>query len=376
MKRYKRWILLLIIGAAWMFVQTYNVHAAGSLPPYIAVNDNVIDFGNAPPEAHSNNIYVAARVIANAMQIDLRLEDNQVLLEKGGTKLIINPGEKYAVSVTGEIIRLQTYTRHDRLMIPLSLITTSFGYRHVLYSEAPIIRAKNNDAELSDEQFLKQERRLVEQSRLAAIEAARKPIYLTFDDGPTGSTPKLLDILGKYKAKATFFLLGNGIIKYPESVKRLVKEGHRPALHGVTHVKDKFYESPSSAYLEMEHANKYLLSASGVKSTLIRTPYGSKPYFTDKYRDATAAAGYHLWDWNVDSKDWEYRTDSGKMIRHVMSEVAAIQKEGEAPVVLLHDRPTTIAAMPSLLARLHDAGYRFEPLRSDMMPVNFWQDLR
>lgn len=359
-----------------MFMQSNHVLADNSSILYLAVNDTVLENGNTPPETISDRVYVAARMIANAMQIDVQIEGRQVLLKKGNTRLTLIPDENRAIDVDGKIIRLQSYTQHNRLMIPLSLIATSFGYHNVLYSEAPVIRVKNNEAKLSDEQFLEQERKWFEQARQSALEAMRQPIYLTFDDGPTADTQTLLDVLGTYKAKATFFFLGNNIGKYPVSVERLVQEGHQPALHGVTHEKDKFYKSPSSALMEMEQANKYLLNAAGVKSTLIRSPYGSKPYFTDKYRDETAAAGYHLWDWNVDSKDWENKADSGKMIRHVLNEVAALQKKGEAPVVLLHDQPTTIAALPSLLEQLRDAGYRFEPLRSDMQPVNFWQDLR
>ncbi|MBJ6360103.1 polysaccharide deacetylase family protein [Paenibacillus sp. GCM10012307] len=111
-----------------------------------------------------------------------------------------------------------------------------------------------------------------------------KWIYLTFDDGPSSVSDKILDILDQYKVKATFFMLEPHMRTYPEILKRMVKEGHGVGIHGVTHDKHKFYHSEQTAFDEMIKGQATLESITGIKTELIRSPYGSIPYLLDSYR--------------------------------------------------------------------------------------------
>ncbi|MFY4774175.1 polysaccharide deacetylase family protein [Metabacillus sp. RGM 3146] len=79
-----------------------------------------------------------------------------------------------------------------------------------------------------------------------------RQIYLTFDDGPSPTTGKLLDILKKHRTKATFFMLEPNRKKHKDMVKRLYAEGNGMGLHGVTHNPKAFYRSPSSVVGEMK----------------------------------------------------------------------------------------------------------------------------
>ena len=78
-------------------------------------------------------------------------------------------------------------------------------------------------------------------SASAAEKEASKVVYLTFDDGPNQYTPTILDILKQKKAKATFFMIEGNIKRNPKIVNRIIKEGHYPGLHSVSHDVKKLY---------------------------------------------------------------------------------------------------------------------------------------
>ncbi|MDP4163343.1 MAG: polysaccharide deacetylase family protein, partial [Bacillota bacterium] len=125
---------------------------------------------------------------------------------------------------------------------------------------------------------------------------ARKIIYLTFDDGPEKFSGDLISLLDHYHAKATFFMLDGNIRKYPEAVKRMVKDGEGVGLHGVTHDRKKFYASVESVLGEMNQDRKTLKEVTGVESFLIRTPYGSAPDMKPAYKQAVYQNKYLMWD--------------------------------------------------------------------------------
>lgn len=214
-------------------------------------------------------------------------------------------------------------------------------------------------------------------SSSAGAKANAKIIYLTFDDGPTAHTGQLLDILDQYHAKGTFFMLGPEMKQFSKATKRIVADGHGLGLHGVTHVPSKFYQSAYSGLKEMQQANVTLNKVAGVKTSLVRTPYGSKPYLKSSYRNVLLAqGGFHLWDWNVDSEDWKYKKDHQKVYNSVMKQIHTVQKSGTTPVVLMHDQEATLKVLPQLLKTLKAEGYQFKVLTKKVQPVNFWNDKR
>jgi len=196
-----------------------------------------------------------------------------------------------------------------------------------------------------------------------------KKVYLTFDDGPSPVTGLLLDTLEKYHAHATFFMLENRMKLYPDSVTRLAEDGHGLGLHGVTHDKKKFYQSPESAVAEMKLAQSTLSNLTGITTELIRTPYGSKPYLTDEQKKAISEAGFIIWDWNVDSKDWYFRDE--RLVEYTINQIEKLTTKGIEPVILLHDNKYTVDCLPQLLSYLLDQQYEFGILDGNMEPVAF-----
>ncbi|MBS4174330.1 polysaccharide deacetylase family protein [Bacillus sp. FJAT-49736] len=199
--------------------------------------------------------------------------------------------------------------------------------------------------------------------------------YLTFDDGPNSSVERILSILDKYHAKATFFMMDPHMKQHQASVKKMVAKGHGVACHGVTHDKNKFYKSPTSAATEMKTCLATLKKITKTSSIMIRVPYGSKPWMTAPYRKEMERYGYKMWDWNVDSLDWKWLNGS-KTASYTIQQIKTLQKRGISPLILFHDKPTTADALPAVLKYLIDNGYELKPLTNNMKPYNFWNPIK
>ncbi|WP_028392402.1 polysaccharide deacetylase family protein [Bacillus cihuensis] len=193
-----------------------------------------------------------------------------------------------------------------------------------------------------------------------------KVVYLTFDDGPHPVSLDILNLLKKYDAKATFFMLEPNMRKHPEAVKAMVREGHAVGVHGVTHDVSKVYHSPESFVSEMKQAIGCVWELTGVETKLVRAPYGSKPYITPPFKAAADQEKFLLWDWNIDSLDWKLR--NGEYVQKVQQKMA--QLTGKEPLlVLLHEKPSTLDHLERLLKYYHDNDYEMRPLNHSMSPL-------
>ncbi|WP_070328122.1 polysaccharide deacetylase family protein [Exiguobacterium aurantiacum] len=200
----------------------------------------------------------------------------------------------------------------------------------------------------------------------------RSLIYLTFDDGPHRQTGALLDVLKKHKVKATFFILGNNIKGNEKLLKRIVAEGHLIALHGMTHDRHKFYRTPTTAVREMQTVQKLVFQVTGVKSNIVRTPYGSDPYMTSAHRQAMAKAGFQMWDWNIDSLDYRYKSDNRRVQNQVFARLDANYRARIASIILTHDHSITPTALDYILRHSKKRGYEFRTLQGIKTPHNFF----
>lgn len=201
------------------------------------------------------------------------------------------------------------------------------------------------------------------------IDQQEKAIYLTFDDGPSDISGQLLDVLDKYQMKATFFMVGLRIKEHPEVVKRMHKEGFGLGLHSITHDVGKVYSSKSSPSEEMIENREILENIIGVRSNIVRLPYGSIPYLTEAMRYLLDQNDFKVWDWNVDSLDWKFKNE--RYVQHTIQEIKNMEQAGETPVVLLHDKQETIKHLPKLLSFIKKQGYKTEILTNDMAPLTF-----
>jgi len=214
-------------------------------------------------------------------------------------------------------------------------------------------------------------------SKSTAVEyngKVRKIAYLTFDDGPSKYTEKLLDVLKQQNVEASFFMLGPNVLRHRDVVDRMNKEGHYPGLHSMTHDHKTLYRSggPSNFIKEFTEAQEIVESIVGYKPTLIRAPYGSAPQIGPSFRDAIAKAGFKMWDWTIDSNDWRYSNKPKSIVNDVRTHLSR-----NIEVLLFHEKQQTIDALPEIIHLLHSRGYELEAYHSDShIVVNFPKDDR
>lgn len=176
-----------------------------------------------------------------------------------------------------------------------------------------------------------------------------KCVALTFDDGPAESTEELLGILAARRVRATFFLVGENVAKYPELVRREHAAGHELGDHSYTHA-DLGTASKKKVMEELTRTQDAIRQASGVTPVLLRPPYGS---MSKRLTGITREMGLAQVLWTVDPLDWEHRNT-----RYVEKRVLKAVKPGY--VVLMHDiHPTTVKAVPTIIDRLAAEGYVF-----------------
>jgi peptidoglycan/xylan/chitin deacetylase (PgdA/CDA1 family) len=211
-----------------------------------------------------------------------------------------------------------------------------------------------------------QEQQMEEQRK---ADQKEKAIYLTFDDGPSPEAGQLLDMLNQYNFKATFFMLGPQMQARPEVVKRMKAEGFGLGLHGITHDKSQVYQSSHAPAEEMSEDQRILREITGVQTQLVRLPYGSIPYLTEPMRALLDQQDFKIWDWNIDSRDWE--TQDERFVQHAIQGIENMERAGETPVVLLHDKLETVRHLPQLLTYLQKEGYQTKTLTNEMAPLTF-----
>lgn len=202
------------------------------------------------------------------------------------------------------------------------------------------------------------------------VEKEQKVLYLTFDDGPSEYTEALLDLLDAHHMKATFFMLGPEMERNPEVVKRIISEGHAAGVHGISHEKDTFYCGVLGPVKEMEQANETLQAIAGQRTVLARTPYGSRPYLTQKQEEALDDKNYILWDWNIDSRDWSYR-NAQRTFSHTVKDLKNMSKEPK--VILFHDIKGVLETMKLFISWMEENHYTSEAITPELEPVKLWR---
>ncbi len=196
-----------------------------------------------------------------------------------------------------------------------------------------------------------------------------KVVYMTFDDGPhPTASQEILQLLEKYNAKASYFMLEPNMKQNPDVVKAMIQDGHTVGVHGVTHDVSKVYKSPQSFVAEMNTAIDFIAETTNVNTHLVRAPYGSKPYITAPFQQASDQANFIIWDWNVDSVDWKLK--NGQYVQEVIQQINHL--EGKEPlVILMHEKPTTAAHLENLLKYFQDNGYEMRAINESMQPIQF-----
>jgi len=209
--------------------------------------------------------------------------------------------------------------------------------------------------------------RLEPDGRVTSRAVPAKTIALTFDDGPDPVwTPRILAVLARHRARATFFEVGSRVNQHPEIARQVVAGGNEIGSHTFTHV------PPGTAVwrlrLELTLTGNAIAAATGRQPTLLRLPYSSTPEALTAVEYAewrTAAPGYLLVTTDRDTVDWQ-RPGTAAIVRAVRPGIVMMHDSGG-------DRAQTLAALDQVIPRWQAQGYRFvtvsEALRLPAAPA-------
>lgn len=207
---------------------------------------------------------------------------------------------------------------------------------------------------------------LILNSKIVEGEENEKIAYITFDDGPSRYTNKIIDILDENHVKGTFFMINDNMMVFKNVVRRMDSEGHGTGFHGVTHDINELYKTEDSAIEEFRTCSKTFYKITGKKSRLVRIPFGSKPYMLENIYEKFVDEGFLVWDWTIDTEDWKSSEDQ------IVSNILYYARESDEIVILLHENQRTVDCLNNIIAILKERGYDIRPITEDVKPKNFW----
>ncbi len=209
----------------------------------------------------------------------------------------------------------------------------------------------------------------------SAIEEEKtKRVYLTFDDGPSKQTERVLNILKKKRVKATFFTIGRED-EFSQSIyQRIVKEGHTLGMHSYSHIFKEVYGSLEGFKKDFYRISDYLEKITGVRPVFYRFPGGSSNSVNElpieQYTDFLKAQGVQYADWNVIAANGiTDNVTKEDMVRSVMEGVAKY----DTSIVLLYDsadKKMTADSLSAMIDSLLAAGYELLPMDDSTVPIH------
>lgn len=196
--------------------------------------------------------------------------------------------------------------------------------------------------------------------------STRRAIALTFDDGPSESTPELLEILARYRAPATFFQCGANVRRLPEIARQVAAAGHEIGNHSDTHPR-LYFQSRDFIYRELAAAQEAIEATTGVRPRYFRAPFGVRWFGLREVQRRLDLMGVM---WTTIGVDWKLPAP----------QVAArlLARAANGAIFCLHDgratqpRPdiaATLGAVRELLPKLMELGFHFEKVTDILCPT-------
>lgn len=201
---------------------------------------------------------------------------------------------------------------------------------------------------------------LVRKGTLYHVKSQDKVVALTFDDGPSSVwTPEILDELKKAEIKATFFMIGEHVKQYPQIAKMVAAEGHEIGNHTYKHNVLVYYKMDELKE-DIGRTESIIKEVTGQTTRYFRPP---KAWITNQEKRKIKEMGYETILWSLNSKDW-VNFDDKYIVRYLVKHV----RPGD--IILFHDaggvfgiengnRKETVKAIPRLIEKLKEMGYRF-----------------
>ena len=202
-------------------------------------------------------------------------------------------------------------------------------------------------------------------------------LAITFDDGPNPAiTPKLLDLLERHQAKATFFVIGRFVRECPSLTNEIIMRGHLIGNHTQTHP-NLFWKTPRMIRAELHACQQAIFDATGKQATLFRPPYGLRnPWVVPCAREC----GMQTVMWTLIPRDWKAKSTEWltKRMQSIAARAQASPTGIAGDVLCLHDgahralggdRSRTLAALEYWLPRWRELGLKFVTISEAAQPA-------
>lgn len=191
-------------------------------------------------------------------------------------------------------------------------------------------------------------------------------VYLTFDDGPSKNTKKILDILDRYHLKATFFVTGREDKQSLKLYREIAKRGHTIGMHSYTHKYDEIYDSVKDFEKDLDWIQNTILDATGTPCSLYRFPGGSSNQVSKldmkEFIRVLNERKITYFDWNVECGDaTSFHYTVSELVDNIMKDVVKYHTS----VVLMHDaenKPNTVKALPRIIEKLLEMDAEILPI--------------
>lgn len=241
-----------------------------------------------------------------------------------------------------------------------TLISQNGGERHYSTEVPDVVKAEE-----------KEQKEDIVSEPAVDVEQVKK-VYLTFDDGPSEETNKVLDILKKKNIKATFFVIGRQDEYSKKIYKRIVKEGHTLGMHSYSHIYKEIYGSSEQFENDFQRISDLLFDVTGVRSAYYRFPGGSSSTGElpmQECCDFLNQQGVTYLDWNVIAANGADENVSKKeMVQSVMDGVSRY----DTSIVLLYDsadKKMTAKSLEAIIDALQAGEYEILPIDANTTPV-------
>lgn len=278
-------------------------------------------------------------------------KDEEAPVIKGDAKFSINVGSGFDPMQNMSVTDNQT--KNVVLKVVSNNVDTSKAGKYSVVYEA--VDRSGNKATFTKE---------VTVIRRTATYGGGNVVYLTFDDGPSYITPKVLEILRRYNVKATFFVVGYNE-GYHHYIKEAYNDGHTIALHTYSH-QYSIYSSVDTYFADLQKISDLVYAQTGYRSPYVRFPGGSSNTISANYCIGIMSTlvnelhnrGYEYYDWNVSSAD-----ASGNGVPASTIIESATNCSGGTAMILFHDaggKETTVEALPAVIEHYLNLGYTFK----------------
>lgn len=284
-------------------------------------------------------------------------KDTEPPTVQGIDKLTILIGD--SIDLKKDVVVKDNYDSHPTLVVDDSQINIRKVGEYEVYYHV-------KDKSGNEETYTRIVEVLSQYDNRDALNDNKKICYLTFDDGPSSNTKKILEILDKYHIKATFFVTGTSM-KDAHYIKKAYQKGHTIGLHTYSHDYEQIYSSLKNYIQDLNKIKELVYKQTGYYTTYIRFPGGSSNLVSKKYNVGIMKRltrkvidlGYQYYDWTSINGDGEnIKTVSG------LKKKAFEEIQGKEDIMfLMHDSAAcenTVKALPDIIEYLIKEGYQFE----------------